>query len=72
MSAMCKLWGIRKYSSQSFQPRIKIYMYRRLAFIAAFVAHGVALGVVLGVLLVGMRARGRQHAACLLPTMQTG
>lgn len=34
--AMAKLWQIRKYSSQSFQPRIRIYMYRRLAFISIY------------------------------------
>jgi len=36
--AMCRLWDIRKYSSQNFQPRIRIYMYRRLTFIVSYVS----------------------------------
>lgn len=36
LCAMSKLWSIRKYSSQSFQPRIRIYMYRRLTFISIY------------------------------------
>jgi hypothetical protein len=41
--ALCKLWRLRRSSSQNFQPRIAIYVARRVTFILAYAVEIVML-----------------------------